>query len=113
MLSVPGIAEDVSFCVHAGKMCGRAGLIGAERRGAAEAIVGLRHNSSGQISVTGRPVRINSPGEAPRLGVAYLAEDRPWDAIAFRTISTTLRHFFSDRKEGTFRLHAGEILPPK
>jgi len=37
----------------------------------------------------------------------------PWDAIAFRTISTTLKHFFSDRKEGKFRLHSGEILPPK
>jgi len=37
----------------------------------------------------------------------------PWDTLAFRTISTTLKHFFSDRKEGRFRLHAGEILPPK
>ena len=37
----------------------------------------------------------------------------PWDALAFRTISTTLRHFFADRKEGQFRMHAGEILPPK
>ena len=37
----------------------------------------------------------------------------PWDAIAFRTISTTLKHFFSDRKAGRFRLHAGEILPLK
>jgi len=37
----------------------------------------------------------------------------PWEAVAFRTISTTLRYFFSDRKEGRFRMHAGEILPPK
>lgn len=37
----------------------------------------------------------------------------PWDAVAFRTISTTLRHFFSDRKEGQFRMHTGEILPSK
>src|SRR5215831_3262359 len=37
----------------------------------------------------------------------------PWDEIAFRTISTTLRYFFSDRKEGRFRMHAGEILPQK
>jgi ADP-ribose pyrophosphatase YjhB (NUDIX family) len=39
--------------------------------------------------------------------------DIPWEAIAFRTTATTLRHFFADRKEGRFRLHAGEILPPK
>jgi ADP-ribose pyrophosphatase YjhB (NUDIX family) len=37
----------------------------------------------------------------------------PWDAVAFRTISTTLRHFFSDRKKGQFHMHAGEILPQK
>jgi len=37
----------------------------------------------------------------------------PWEKVAFRTVSTTLRHFFADRKEGKFRMHAGEILPPK
>jgi len=37
----------------------------------------------------------------------------PWEAVAFRTVSTTLRRFFSDRKEGRFRMHAGEILPQK
>jgi ADP-ribose pyrophosphatase YjhB (NUDIX family) len=37
----------------------------------------------------------------------------PWEAIAFRTTAMTLRHFFSDKKEGLFRLHAGEILPPE
>ena len=37
----------------------------------------------------------------------------PWDEVAFRTISTTLKHFFSDRKEGQFRMHAGEIIPQK
>jgi ADP-ribose pyrophosphatase YjhB (NUDIX family) len=37
----------------------------------------------------------------------------PWEEIAFRTVSTTLRHFFSDRRDGEFRMHAGEILPQK
>ena len=37
----------------------------------------------------------------------------PWREIAFRTISTTLRHFYDDRKAGAFGFHAGEILPPK
>jgi ADP-ribose pyrophosphatase YjhB (NUDIX family) len=36
----------------------------------------------------------------------------PWEEIAFRTVATTLRHFFADRQAGSFRLHAGEILPP-
>src|SRR5258706_6527813 len=35
----------------------------------------------------------------------------PWDTLAFRTTATTLRHFFTDRKTGTFRLHAEDIPP--
>lgn len=37
----------------------------------------------------------------------------PWREIAFRTISTTLEHFFADRVTGVFKLHAGEIVPPR
>jgi ADP-ribose pyrophosphatase YjhB (NUDIX family) len=37
----------------------------------------------------------------------------PWPELAFRTVSTTLRHFYADRKAGRFGFHAGEILPVK
>ena len=48
------------------------------------------------------------------LEVGLFSENEiPWDEIAFRTVSTTLKHFFSDRKAGRFRMHAGEILPQK
>ncbi|MGB7541522.1 MAG: NUDIX hydrolase [Burkholderiales bacterium] len=54
-----------------------------------------------------------APGEES-LEVALFREgDIPWKEIAFRTISATLRHFFADRKEGAYRIHAGEILPAK
>jgi hypothetical protein len=43
----------------------------------------------------------------------YREGEIPWKEIAFRTISTTLRHFYADRKAGAFGFHAGEILPPK
>ena len=33
----------------------------------------------------------------------------PWDNIAFQTISTTLKLFFSDRLNGEFGMHAGSI----
>lgn len=39
--------------------------------------------------------------------------DIPWDEIAFRTVSNTLRHFYEDRRTGNFSLHAEDILPPK
>jgi ADP-ribose pyrophosphatase YjhB (NUDIX family) len=53
------------------------------------------------------------PG-AESLEVGLFAEaDVPWKEIAFRTISTTLRHYYADRKAGAYGFHAGEILPVK
>jgi len=49
------------------------------------------------------------------LEVALFREDEiPWDDLAFRTITTTLRHFFADRRDGRFGVHAGDIhfTPP-
>jgi len=48
------------------------------------------------------------------LEVALFREHEiPWKDLAFRTIATTLQHFYADRRNGAFRLHADEILPPK
>jgi ADP-ribose pyrophosphatase YjhB (NUDIX family) len=53
-----------------------------------------------------------SPGEES-LEVRLFAEDEiPWDEIAFRTIAMTLRHYFADRRAGTFLFHAGDLTPP-
>jgi ADP-ribose pyrophosphatase YjhB (NUDIX family) len=35
--------------------------------------------------------------------------DIPWRDIAFRTVSQTLEHYFSDRSRGVFELHTGNI----
>jgi len=35
----------------------------------------------------------------------------PWQEMAFRTVSTTLKHYYSDRTAGSFAFHSGEILP--
>lgn len=38
----------------------------------------------------------------------------PWDELAFRTVSMTLRHFFEDRARGRFELHTGAVeWPPR
>ena len=48
------------------------------------------------------------------LEVALFREDQiPWKDLAFRTISTTLKHYYTDRKHGAYRLHADEILAPR
>lgn len=44
------------------------------------------------------------------LEVALYAErDIPWRELAFRTISTTLRHYFADRARGQFGCHTESI----
>jgi ADP-ribose pyrophosphatase YjhB (NUDIX family) len=44
------------------------------------------------------------------LEVGLFREDEiPWDEIAFRTIAMTLRHYFADRRSGTYEFHVGDI----
>ncbi|MCL2876618.1 MAG: NUDIX hydrolase [Betaproteobacteria bacterium] len=46
------------------------------------------------------------PGEES-LETALFSEDGiPWDDIAFRTVSLTLRHYFADRRNGDWQFHA-------
>ncbi|HEX3382920.1 MAG TPA: sugar ABC transporter ATP-binding protein, partial [Paraburkholderia sp.] len=75
-LTVPDWVEDLSFEVRAGEVLGFAGLVGAGRTEAFEAIIGLRERTAGSIEVAGRPVDLKSPREAMRHGLTYLSEDR-------------------------------------
>src|SRR5206468_9100516 len=75
-LKVPGWIEDLSFEVRAGEIVGFAGLVGAGRTEAFEAILGLRPKSGGAIEIDGRAADIRSPRDAMRLGLTYLSEDR-------------------------------------
>ncbi len=37
----------------------------------------------------------------------------PWEQLAFRTIRETLRHYYDDRRQGSFPLRIGNIGPPE
>jgi ABC-type sugar transport system ATPase subunit len=69
--------RDVSLEVRAGEILGVAGLVGAGRTELAETLFGLSPATGGEISIRGERVRIKSPGDAIRCGIAYLPEDRP------------------------------------
>jgi ribose transport system ATP-binding protein len=75
-LQVPGWIEDLSFGVRAGEVLGFAGLVGAGRTEAFEAILGLRPRRGGSIEIDGKPADIRSPRDAMRHGLTYLSEDR-------------------------------------
>ena len=75
-LDVPGWVDKLSFEVRAGEILGFAGLVGAGRTEAFEAILGLRARRSGRIEIAGQVVDIRSPREAMHHGLTYLSEDR-------------------------------------
>jgi rhamnose transport system ATP-binding protein len=71
-----GGVEGVSLSVRAGEIVGLAGLVGAGRSELARTVFGLTPADRGEIRLRGEPVRIGSPREAIRRGIAYLPEDR-------------------------------------
>jgi len=40
----------------------------------------------------------------------FAEEELPWDEMAFRTIKTTIKHFFEDAKLGNFTLHERDLV---
>jgi inositol transport system ATP-binding protein len=75
-LTKRGLFENISFKVHQGEVFGIAGLMGAGRSEVMETIFGLRSADAGGIKVNGQDVRIRSPADAIRRGIALITEDR-------------------------------------
>ena len=68
--------HGVSLKLYRGEILGIAGLVGAGRTALAEMLFGIRPAVSGEVRVEDKPVRISSPGEAIRLGMGFVPEDR-------------------------------------
>ncbi len=75
-LTLDGVFHDVSFDVRAGEILGVAGLVGSGRSNVAETLFGVTPASSGEVSIDGKRVAIDSPTEAIRHRMAFLTEDR-------------------------------------
>lgn len=75
-LSRPGAFSDVSFSIRAGEILGLAGLVGSGRTEIARAIFGADKLASGRVVIDGRPIRLRSPRDAKRAGIAMLPESR-------------------------------------
>jgi rhamnose transport system ATP-binding protein len=69
-------SPEISLHVRSGEILGLAGLIGAGRTEFARMLFGLTPADSGRILLHGKPVRIASPCDAVRHGIAYVPEDR-------------------------------------
>lgn len=74
----------VSFTLRKGEVIGFAGLVGAGRTELARLIFGVDKKMSGEIKVDGKTVQINSPNDAVRYGVGYVAEDRKTQGVLLK-----------------------------
>ncbi|MGX7003262.1 sugar ABC transporter ATP-binding protein [Caballeronia sp. KNU42] len=80
------VVHDVSFEVKAGEIFGISGLIGAGRTELMRLIYGADRADSGVVSVAHNgaalmPVKITSPADAVRNGIALITEDRKGEGL--------------------------------
>jgi rhamnose transport system ATP-binding protein len=87
--------KQISLTVRRGEIVGIAGLVGSGRTELAETIFGLTPPDAGEILVNGAAVRIDTPADAIRLGIAYVPEDRQRHGVIAEmsvAVNTTLNN---------------------
>ncbi|KAJ52911.1 methyl-galactoside transport system ATP-binding protein [Clostridium tetanomorphum] len=72
----PKSFKDITFELRRGEILGVGGLVGAQRTELVEAIFGLRNISKGRIIIENKEVKIKSPIDAKKYGIALLTEER-------------------------------------
>jgi ADP-ribose pyrophosphatase YjhB (NUDIX family) len=76
------------------------------------AVLSVPHVNQVHIFYRARLLDLDFGPGAESLDVRLFPEGEiPWPELAFRTVATTLRHYYADRRVGGFAFHAGEILP--
>ena len=85
----PRSFKNISFQLRKGEILGLGGLVGAQRTELVEAIFGIRHVSSGEILVEGKPIKKIRPKEAIEAGIGLVTEDRRSSGI-FPLLNITL-----------------------
>ena len=72
---------EVNLTAISGQILGLFGLTGAGRTELARGIFGIDPVTSGEILLEGQAISLHSPGQAMRLGIAYIPEDRKIDGL--------------------------------
>ena len=75
------MAKDASFELHKGEIIGFAGLVGAGRSETMKAIFGLAPHATGDVYVKGQKVKIKSPIDALKYGIALVPESRKEEGL--------------------------------
>ena len=73
--------KGVSFKVHAGEILGFSGLVGSGRTETMRAIFKAETDAKGQVFIDGEEVKIKSPADAIKAGIAFVTEDRRYQGL--------------------------------
>ncbi len=73
--------QDVSFSLHAGEVLGIAGLVGAGRTEIMRAIFGVDYINKMDVYIRGQKVKIRTPAQAKKHGIAFLTENRKLEGL--------------------------------
>jgi monosaccharide-transporting ATPase len=76
-----GALAPADLALHVGEVTGLGGLLGSGRTETARLLFGIDRRDGGEISVQGKPARVNSPRDAIRLGLAFCSENRKAEGI--------------------------------
>ncbi len=68
--------RGVSLSVHAGEIVGVCGVEGNGQTELSECIMGMRHQTGGQVLLSGRDITNLKPRQIRELGVSFIPEDR-------------------------------------
>ncbi len=98
--------EDVSLQLREGEIVGLAGLVGAGRTELGRAIFGAEPPDSGRLVLGDKTLRIRSPRQAIREGIAYLTEDRKLHGLC---VSLTISDNLVSPNLGMFTRRAGVL----
>lgn len=80
-LARKGSLNPIDFDMKEGEVLGLAGLLGSGRSETANLLFGVDTADSGVLEIDGKPVRVDSPAKAMRLGFGMLTEDRKYSGI--------------------------------
>ncbi len=76
-----GQLQPMDLELQRGEVLGLAGLLGSGRTELARVLFALDARDSGEISIDGRPVALESPADALKLGLGFCPEDRKESGI--------------------------------
>lgn len=75
------MAKGASFELRKGEIIGFAGLVGAGRSEVMKCIFGMTKEYSGKVYLEGKEVKITSPVQAMKAGIALVPEDRKLEGL--------------------------------